>query len=389
MDTHKKSNLTKIDVVESVSFLLIFFLIFGYIGNKMGPINMIKTILNTSYSLLMDICFYLMAICVITGGIGALFMEFKVIKCLNSFLSLLMNPFYSLPGASAWGVLTCYISDNPAMLSLAENEEYKSYFKKYQFPALTNLGTSFGMGLIVTATIMSLPMKGAILAAIIGNLGAIIGSIVSVRLMLGFTKKYYGPDAYKNAAEEKSSFNNSFNNNCNKENIFSRFINSLIKGGASGVELGFQIIPGVLLICSFVLLISNTAPAGGVYDGSAGQGVPILPYIGEKLSFIIQPLFGFKSPESIAVPITSLGSAGAAIGLIPDLMKKGLISAQDLAVFTSISMCWSGYLSTHIAMMSAIGESDLSGKAIISHTIGGLVAGLASHLIFKLIMFVI
>ena len=32
-------------------------------------------------------------------------------------------------------------------------------------------------------------------AAIIGNVGAIIGSIISVRLMLRQTKKYYGDEA--------------------------------------------------------------------------------------------------------------------------------------------------------------------------------------------------
>ncbi len=50
------------------------------------------------------------------------------------------------------------------------------------------------MGLIVTIFMMGLTSPSGenfILAAIIGNIGAIIGSIVSVRLMLLHTKKKY------------------------------------------------------------------------------------------------------------------------------------------------------------------------------------------------------
>ena len=49
-------------------------------------------------------------------------------------------------------------------------------------------------------------------------------------------------------------------------------------------------------------------------------------------------------------------------------------------------MCWSGYLSTHVAMMSSLKVNKLTGKAILSHTIGGLCAGVAANWIFKLVM---
>ena len=45
------------------------------------------------------------------------------------------------------------------------------------------------MGLIVT-TFMITQGKEFVLPALIGNLGAIIGSIISVRMMLHFTKKF-------------------------------------------------------------------------------------------------------------------------------------------------------------------------------------------------------
>ena len=112
----------------------------------------------------------------------------------------------------------------------------------------------------------------------------------------------------------------------------------------------------------------------------------MLPYIGQKISFILEPLFGFKSPEAIAFPITALGAVGAAISLVPEFIKNGAIAPNDIAVFTAMGMCWSGYLSTHIGMMDALKSRDLAGKAILAHTVGGLCAGIFAHIIFMLIV---
>ena len=79
-------------------------------------------------------------------------------------------------------------SERRPIFSLINDENLICFvFKKYQVPALCNLGTAFGMGLIVTMFMMG-QGAGYIKAAIIGNIGAIIGSIVSVRLMLRQTK---------------------------------------------------------------------------------------------------------------------------------------------------------------------------------------------------------
>ena len=48
-------------------------------------------------------------------------------------------------------------------------------------------------------------------------------------------------------------------------------------------------------------------------------------------------------------------------------------------------MCRSGYLSTHISMMSSLMCRHLVGKAILCHTIGGLCAGVSAHWIFVLL----
>jgi hypothetical protein len=47
-------------------------------------------------------------------------------------------------------------------------------------------------------------------------------------------------------------------------------------------------------------------------------------------------------------------------------------------------MCWSGYLSTHVSMMEVLGCREHTGKALLSHTIGGLCAGVAAHWLFRL-----
>ena len=165
-----------------------------------------------------------------------------------------------------------------------------------------------------------------------------------------------------------------------------RLLNALLEGGQSGVKMGVAIIPGVLIICTIVLMLTNGPGEGGIYTGAAYEGVAFFPWLGEKLSFIFVPLFGFSSPAAISVPVTSLGSAGAAISLIPAMVAGGLAHANDIAVFTAMCMCWSGYLSTHVAMMSSLKVNKLTGKAILSHTIGGLCAGVAANWIFKLVM---
>lgn len=368
--------------LENFLCLGLFLTFFILIGRKMGGINMIKTMMNTGFDLLMNVCLYLMAIAVLAGAISGLFSEFGVIALVNKLLSKIMKPIYDLPGASSLGMLNCYLSDNPAILTLAHDDNFRRYFKKYQMPALTNLGTAFGMGLITTTTMMGLNVEGAVTSALIGNLGAVIGSIVSVRLMMHATKKMYGTTEF---VEVKSSVEIPENSRVVREgSAGSRFIQAILDGGKVGVDMGLSIIPGVVIICTLVIILTNGPGAEGIYTGAANEGVGILPWIGSKLSFILSPLFGFSSPEAIAVPITALGSTGAAIGTVAKMAAAGKVTGNDIAVFTAICMCWSGYISTHIAMMDALGTKEATGKALISHTIGGLVAGAAAHLLYML-----
>ena len=323
MEANKRTK--KAVSLESIVFLAVMGGITWYLASTFGMIKMINTIMNTAYSLLMETVLYIMAITTVTGGIAGLLTEFGVISLANKLLNPLMKPIYGLPGASAIGVMSTYLSDNPAILTLAEDSSYKRYFKKFQLPALTNLGTAFGMGLIVTVFVSAIPDP------------------------LGRT-----------------------------------FVPAALDGGQEGVKVGLSIIPGVLIICTFVLMLTNGPGEAGVYTGGAYEGVGLLPKIGDKLSFLLTPLFGFRDAAAVAVPITALGAAGAAIGLIPGMVSAGQVSYNEIAVLTAMCMCWSGYLSTHAAMMSALGYQEMTGKAIFSHTIGGLFAGISAHWLYVL-----
>lgn len=371
---------------EVFIFLALFAGLFIYLASIMGGVNLVNTMMGTAYQLLLETVFYIMAIAVLAGAISGLFTEFGVVALINKILSPLMKPLYGLPGASIVGVLATYLSDNPAILTLAEQTEFRRYFKKYQLPALTNIGTAFGMGLIITTFMISIPNPQGgtfIPAALIGNLGAIIGSIVSVRIMIFFCKKEFGTEAFCLPQEQGDSAMNN-ERSIRSGSLGSRALGAILDGGKAGVTMGMEIIPGVLIICTLVLLFTNGPSADGTYTGAAYEGVALLPLIGDKLEFILKPLFGFSHSSAIAVPVTALGAAGAAIGLVPGMVSGGLVGASDIAVFTAMCMCWSGYLSTHVAMMDSLGCPNMTGKAILSHTIGGACAGISANLLYHL-----
>ena len=363
--------------IEAVVFLLVFFGFFGFLGSKMGLPNMMNTIMQTAYSLLLETVFYIMAITVVSGALGNLLVEFGVVRLIEVVLRPLMKPLYNLPGVAALGGVMTFLSDNPAIISLSKDAHFARYFKKYQLISLTNFGTAFGMGLVV---IMFMMGKGYLPAALVGLLGAVIGSIVSTRLMQRFILKS-NPEldveiSDKAGDEEKISFKS-------EGSVFLRFLNAILDGGKSGVDIGLAIIPGVLIISTVVMMLTFGAPEGG-YNGGAYEGIALLPYLAGKIDFVFNWLFGFESPQLVAFPITALGAVGAALGLIPRFIQEGIINGNAIAVFTAMGMCWSGYLSTHTAMLDSLGFRSLTSKAILAHTVGGLVAGVAAHWLYVL-----
>lgn len=366
--------------IEAGVFLIIFFAIFGTLAHYMGTPNMLNTIMKTSYSLLIETVLYLMGITVLSGALGKLLIEFGVVRLIEVGLRPLMKPLYNLPGVAALGGVLTFLSDNPAIIGLSKDRNFSRYFKKYQLISLTNFGTAFGMGLIV---IVFMAGRGYASAAMVGLAGAIVGSIVSTRLMQKFILK-----AYPNFKTEEASVGDEEQISFKSEGgIFLRTLNAVLDGGKTGVELGLAIIPGVLIISTFVMILTFGPSPDGTYTGAAYEGIGALPWLAGKISFVFEWLFGFTSPELVAVPITSLGAVGAALGLIPRFQEQGLIDGNAIAVFTAMGMCWSGYLSTHTAMLDSLGYRQLTSKAIISHTIGGLCAGIFAHWAYVATMF--
>ena len=368
--------------LEPLYFLIVFFLLFGSLGYVMGTPNMLNTLMNTAYSLLIETVFYIMGITVLSGALGKILVEFGVVGILEKLLRPLMKPLWNLPGVAALGGVLTFLSDNPAIITLANDRNFSKYFKKYQLISITNFGTAFGMGLVV---IVFMAGRGFASAAIIGLVGAFIGSMISTRISQKLILKdkpefdtfVAGEDSQQKTQEQETE-------EVKEEGLFLRILNSLLDGGKQGVELGLAIIPGVLIISTFVMMLTF-GPGENGYTGAAYEGIALLPAIAEKLDFIFDWLFGFKSPELLAFPMTSLGAVGAALGLIPKFQASGLIDGNAIAVFTAMGMCWSGYLSTHTAMLDSLGYRDLTSKAIIAHTIGGLCAGIIAHWLFVLV----
>jgi len=363
--------------LEAIVFLVFFIGFFWVLAYKMTLPNMLNTFMQTAYHLLLETVFYIMAICVLMGAIGKLLIEFGVVRLLENILRPLMKPIYNLPGVAALGAIMTFLSDNPAIISLAQNKNFAQYFQRYQLVSLTNFGTAFGMGLTVLAFMTGLGYgKGAL----VGVTGAIIGSIISTRLMQRFTLKSYPemdfPVTDYQGDEQQISYKT-------EGSVFQRFLNSLLDGGKDGVSIGFAIIPGVLCISTIVMMLTfGPDSATGAYTGAAYEGVPIITWLADKINFIFYWLFGFESGALVSFPITALGAVGAAIGLVPRFITEGIINNNAIAVFTAMGMCWSGYLSTHTAMLDALGYRKLIGKAIGAHTIGGLCAGIAAHWLY-------
>ena len=366
-------------IPDGIPCLVIVFALFALIGSKMGVPHMLNTIMKTAHDLLLNTCFYLMAICVITGAIGKLFVEFGVVKLLERMLRPLMRPLFNLPGVASLGAVMTFLSDNPAIISLAQDKRFSSYFKKYQYISLTNFGTAFGMGLLVIVFMVG---QGFYAEPFIGLVGAFCGCIVSTRLMQRFVVKAYPKFAEENATEGK--FIAKEEEVVEEKSMFIRILNSLLDGGRTGVDVGIAIIPGVLIISTLVMIMTFGPGADGVYNGEAYEGIELLPYLAGKINFVFDWLFGFQDPHLVAFPITALGAVGAALGLVPSFVAEGWADGNAIAVFTAIGMCWSGYLSTHTAMLDSLGYRELTSKAILAHTIGGLTAAFIAHWIFVL-----
>lgn len=374
--------------LETFLFLIITIAIFVYIGSIMGVGEMFNTILNTAFRIFIDTVLYIGAICTLMGAFSGLLVEFGVVNLAQWLLTPIMRPIYNMPGVSSLGILATFFSDNPAILTLADDSTVRSYFKKYQLASLTNLGTTFGMGMIIIVFMLGLGSEFGV-SVVAGLVGCVSASIVSTRLMQYLSKRHYikeglweemqemepaGSDELKDETDEEK-----------KGSTFGRVMEAVLEGGKNGWKVIFDITPGVVCICTAVMLLTFGPSETGQYTGAAYEGIELLPKLGDFLRPITDVLFGFQHGSNITVPITSLGAVGAAIGLVPKMVEQGFVGPNEVAVFTAMGMSWSGYLSTHISMMDALGRRELIPAALTSHTIAGLVAGTVAHYVYLLI----
>ncbi|WP_421143336.1 nucleoside recognition domain-containing protein [Aeromonas dhakensis] len=367
--------------LEPVLVLAILGSLFGYLGSQMGLSALVNTLFNTAHQLLLNTVLFIMGITVLSGALSQLLSEFGVIRLLEVLLAPLMKPVFRLPGRTALAALMTFFSDNPAVISLARDSRFRKGFTPWQLVSLTNFGTAFGMGLIVVTFMATLQLPGGestASAALIGLLGALIGSVVSTRLMQRMIRPLVGETPISDEVESVGA-----KPGLSREAAptWLRVLNALLDGGKSGVELGMAVIPGVLIISTFVMLLTF-GPGEQGYTGEAFQGVALLPVLAAKVGWLFELLFGFTHAELVAFPVTSLGAVGAAMSLVPPFIGKGWITGNEVAVFTAMGMCWSGFLSTHTAMLDALGYRHLTSRAIVAHTVGGLCAGVAAHQLY-------
>ena len=351
---------------ETFIFLFVFLALFGYLGSVMGLDVVFSVMMKTGHDVLMNTSFYIMAVAILAGAASSLMSEFGVIALINKIISPIMRPLFGLPGAAALGAVTTYISDNPAILPLAEDEGFDKYFTKAEKATYTNLGTTFGMGLIVTAYMLSLGSE-YFMAVLVGNIGAFVGGIVSVRVMLRIAKKYYNEDRKFKIDMKKEVEYRTIRNGGG----FERFMGSMMDGAKSGVTLGLACASGTVLICTFVMILTfGPSGADGEYLGVAYEGVQLLPQIGQYFTPVANLLWGFNVPELLAYPFTALGAVGSAMGLTQGFIDAGFATANTVATFTGMGICMSGFLSTHIGMLDTLKQNHFVKPAIACQLLG-------------------
>ena len=369
--------------VEALVFLAVLSVFFGSLGWRMGAANLLNSIMATAFDLLTNTVFFIMSITVLSGALAKLFIEFGVLRLVEYVLRPLMRPLYNLPGVAALASVMTFLSDTPAIMSIAHDKNFRSYFTDRELASLPNFGTAFGMGLIVVTYMTSL---GYFSAAMLGIAGAALGGVVATRLMQRLCRSEFPTLSDEQRRQREASADEGQIAFRSEGSFFERFLNSILEGGKSGVDLGLAIIPGVLIISTLVILITfgPKDPAVG-YQGLAGEGVPVLPWVVGNMGFLFRWLFGFEHAELIAFPVTSLGSVGAALSLFPEFLKSGFIGGNEVAVCTGMGMCWSGFLSTYTAMYDALGMRRCLGRAIVSQVIGGVCAGAIAHFLWLLV----
>ena len=175
-NNYEKKIVTAI-TLETIVALILGTALFITFAWTMGIANMFKTMMGTAHDLILNTVLFLMGVMILAGAFTSLIAELGIVGIANRVLSPLMQPLFGLPGASSVGVVATYLSDNPAIMPLGIERNYLRYFKKWQVTTLVNLGTVFGMGLIVTTFMLTQATDSTGLGwpVLLGNLSVIVG----------------------------------------------------------------------------------------------------------------------------------------------------------------------------------------------------------------------
>ena len=122
------------------------------------------------------------------------------------------------------------------------------------------------MGLIVTTFMIGLNSDGEKigLAVLIGNIAAVIGSIVSVRMMMHFRKKESGTTEYCIPLDKNENMDDLLNKREIRDGgVGRRLLDSMLKVERMVWMSAVAIIPGVLAICTVVMILTNGPSADG------------------------------------------------------------------------------------------------------------------------------
>lgn len=391
IDDSLRDSTVRKEISRGTYYCLAFVILVSvYFGSIMGVGPMFSVIMKTAHDLLLNTAFYIMGVAVVAGALSSVFSEFGVTALINKLISPIMRPIFKLPGAAALGAVTEYFSDNPAIVPIAQDPAYAKYFKKFEWATMVNFGTTFGMGIIMAGGIMGISSGKYATSVLIGTICAVIGGVFSVRLLMCYTKKFYGEEEaveQKYLSSEIPDVKSGYRK-VREGTPFQRGLNATFDGGKSGVQLGLSIIPGILIFCTLVMMLTNgpsIVDGQEVYLGAAYEGVGLLPWIGEKLSFILVPLFGFENPAVLSLPLTSLGAAGASIAGAKTLADAGMLSGHDMTVYFAIGYCWAGFLSTHASISDSLGVREITTKAMLAHLLGGVLAGVIANYLYLFI----
>lgn len=230
--------------------LAVILALFGYIGSVMELPNMLNTIMKTAHDLLLNTVFYLMGICVITGALGKLFVEFGVVSLLEKLLRPLMRPLFNLPGVASLGSRDDLSVGQPCHHIPFAGQTLQQLLQEVSIHFTHQFRNAFGMGLLVIVFMVG---QGFYAEPFIGLFGAFCGCIVSTRLMQRAVIKacpdYKEEDACTGVTTEQEEPQQ-------EKSLFLRILNSLLDGGRTGVDIGIAIIPGVLIISTLVMVLT-------------------------------------------------------------------------------------------------------------------------------------